>query len=292
METVIQESSAGQRIDIFLQQQLNCSRQKVQQFIKKGLVQVNGKVIKASYKIQEQDKLTVQQDTADMTQESSQEKPMPKLDYLYEDECLIVIHKPVNCIVQQGVDANEATLLDALKQDARTLGPFEEDQRNGIVHRLDRMTEGLLVVAKNKAAYQQLTKQFKERQVTKKYYALLKGNVDNDELHINQPIARNPKERHKYLVLKEGKEAITDIKVLKRYNSMTLCSIQIKTGRTHQIRVHCKFIGHPVLDDPIYGSKSKGLGQRLQAYYLSFDHPIHGKRLSFELPLSDRLKTA
>jgi 23S rRNA pseudouridine1911/1915/1917 synthase len=284
---VVDEFSVGLRIDKFLQDTLQLSRQRIQSAIKDNYILVNNRGVKPAYLLQLQDNILVQ--ISKEEQKNNVVLTELKIDYLYEDKHIVVLNKPINCIVQRGTNSDEPTLIDYMKRDGILFETFSQEFRDGIVHRLDRLTEGIMVVAKTKVAHEQLSEQFKNRLVQKKYYAMLKGNLINDRVHINQPIGRHFKDRYLYTVTKDGKEAITDIHVIKRYGSMSLCDVEIKTGRTHQIRVHAKFIGHPVLDDPQYGAKTTGMGQRLQAYFLAFFHPETGQRMAFVLPISGRV---
>jgi len=218
------------------------------------------------------------------------------MDILYEDNDLLVVNKPSGLLTHPvSPSAQSESLVSVLQDRGTTLSDVAGDYRAGIVHRLDRFTDGLMVVAKTNDAHQELARQFKNREVTKKYYAMVYGNVQDDERIIEKTVGRHAHRRMKMTTtnIASGleKTASTKIKVLRRYNTKTLLEVSPKTGRTHQIRVHLAAIGHAVLGDPLYGKrKPQTRGQLLQSFYLGFTHPTSGKALSFELPLSDRLK--
>ena len=272
------------RLDQFLQKKLKITRNKVQALIKSNCVLVNNCNVKPAYKLQINDliELTLPKD------EKPKKEYSQKLEYLYEDNSIIVINKQPGLLVHETDNCTEATLVDYLKKESISLYPLSSN-RAGIVHRLDKMTQGLMVIAKQKKSYEFLVEQFKKRAVKKRYFAMVKGNLSNNKLEINQPIDRDFKKRNKFVVAKTGKEAITKVTVLKRFNSKTLCDIELLTGRTHQIRVHMNFIGHPILGDSFYSRTSRNQGQLLQAYYLQFIHPESLKEISFCTQISDRI---
>jgi len=212
------------------------------------------------------------------------------LEMLYEDSAILVLNKPPGLVVHEGDVAGEETVVSLLQAQGVSLYP-QEGKRPGVVHRLDRYTEGVMVFAKTEEAYTGLCAQFKNRQVYKRYVAMVVGNVKNDQMTIRQPIARQRRSRNKYTVNPAGKEAHTDVTVLRRYNSKTLCKVRLHTGRTHQIRVHLHFIGHPVLGDPLYGKTTRQphTEQLLQATCLGFTHPTTQQYWYFHVPFSKRL---
>ena len=280
----VKKSHEFQRIDQYLVDQIQQSRAQIQQKIKQRLVTVNQQYVKASYLIQEGDMISID-DTVEIPQDKLFDCPPT---FLYEDEHIAVLHKPINMAVHSD-NTSLVTLLDYLQHFKMHLADVSET-RPGIVHRLDKMTEGLMVVAKTVKAFEALKEQFKQRTVIKKYYAVVKGDFSRDFCEITRPIGRHPSKRHLFVVRMDGKEAITHVTVLKRFNTKTLCDVEIKTGRTHQIRVHLSDMGFPIINDSEYGPYKKSSSQLLQSYYLSFSHPISNSRFSFEIPLSDRLK--
>lgn len=283
MDIKVEKKYDFYRVDQFLSEQLGQSRSIIQKQIKRGAILLNGKTIKPSYYIQEHDVFVVSSETVDLQKQLY----MGDIACLYEDESIVVLNKPINLVVHTDLP-HQDSLCDYLQR--KHILNDSVDSRFGIVHRLDKMTEGVMVVAKNQQAMEALKDQFKSRSVHKKYYAVVKGNLLRDVYHINRPISRHTTKRHLYRVDPNGKEAITTVTVLKRFNTKTLCDITIKTGRTHQIRVHLSEMGYPIVGDVEYGRSKLTDGQHLQAYFLSFKHPIHGKQISFEIPLSDRLK--
>ncbi|MFC1752620.1 RluA family pseudouridine synthase [Thermoproteota archaeon] len=226
-----------------------------------------------------------------------------KLNILYEDDDIIIINKPAGLTVHKGAATTGTLLTDTLKAHKRHLSDIGGEDRPGIVHRLDRDTEGLMIIAKTNAAHIHLAEQFKSRTIIKKYYAMIKGDPKNDYFIIDKPIGRHPKIRIKRTVVSEtspqAKTAHTEVRVMKRFGTKTLVEVTPKTGRTHQIRVHLAYAGYPVLGDPYYSGKKKEKqlkiqqklgkdlkGQQLQAFYLKFQHPRTGKWLEFKQPLS------
>ena len=274
------------RLDSYLQTYYQISRVEAKQWIVHKKILVNGSHKKPSYLVRIGDELICDLTVSIAVQKGAVLQNTFSLDYIYEDQDLIVINKPNDLVVHRSDSYTDMTLVDRLMQNNVNLFHYGDDYRQGIVHRLDRFTEGLMVVVKSKLAYQSLTDQFREKQVKKYYYAMLKGNLLNDELDVDQPIGRHTKQRHKYCVQDHGKPSLSRFSVIKRYNSMTLCNVALITGRTHQIRVHAHYIGHPLIGDHIY---SKGDGQLLQSFYLSFFHPRLKLRMSFEIPMMNRM---
>ena len=280
-----------QRLDTYVQQSFSLSRSQAKEAILAGFVRVNGYVQKPAYLVVEEDDVAL-----DLEQVSAMNKatnvPVKKesmsIVFLYEDDHVLVVNKPVGMVVHEGDHAGEDTMIDCLQQ--RSVRLFDSGQANrpGVVHRLDRMTEGVMVFAKSEQAYMALTDQFRERRIEKQYWAILEGNLDNDELVVDQPIARHGRVRNKYTVKADGKAAKTVFRVMKRYNSQTLCLVQLFTGRTHQIRVHAQFIGHPIIGDALYSDTARKSGQLLQACVLGFMHPVTQQFLKFSVPRSKR----
>lgn len=280
-----------ERLDVAVQRRFSLSRPQAKEAILAGFVRVNGYVQKPSYHVSDVD--DVQLDRSKVTQKPPQlptdmQKGVGDIIFLYEDEHVLVLYKPVGMLVHEGDHVGEKTVVDTLH--ARSVSLYDSGQalRPGVVHRLDRMTEGVMVLAKSKQAYYSLTDQFRERRIEKRYWVTLEGNIDNDELVVEQPIGRHNRVRNKYTVKADGKAAKTVFRVVKRYNSQTLCLVQLFTGRTHQIRVHAQFIGHPIIGDALYGKTSRKSGQLLQACILGFMHPVTEKFLRFSVPRSKR----
>ena len=214
------------------------------------------------------------------------------LDIVYEDEDLIVINKPKDMVVHPAVGNYNGTVVNGLLAHCKELSDINGYYRPGIVHRIDKDTSGLLVCAKNNEAHRILSEQLKDKSCYRKYYALVSGIIENNEGEIDAPIGRSEKDRQMMSVTsKNSKEAITEFKVLERYNDSCLLDVELKTGRTHQIRVHCKFINHPVINDNKYNKNTiDDTGQYLHAYYLSFVHPGTGKRVEFVTPMPEYMK--
>lgn len=278
------------RIDIYLAKHLELTRNRLQGLITKGLVKVNNEVIKANYKLSMGDKITVQ---VPLPVELTVEAEKIALDIVYEDSDLIVVNKPQGMVVHPANGNYSGTLVNALLAHCENLSGIGGVIRPGIVHRLDKDTSGLLVVAKNDLAHLSLTEQIKERQVRKEYLTLVYGNLKNDSGSVNAPIGRHPVERKKMaVVFRNGKSAITHYQVLKRFGNYTYLQIVLETGRTHQIRVHMAYIGHPIVSDPVYSSKSKFnlAGQFLHAHKLAFVHPRTGKKMEFSVELPSQMK--
>ncbi|NBV42178.1 RluA family pseudouridine synthase, partial [bacterium] len=260
--------SDGQRLDAYCAEALGQSRSWVVSRIKSGLITVNGKVEKPATRLASNDSVDFSAVVLAVEPEISIETPDELPVMFYEDQDVMVINKPAGITVHPIDTRHKGYFLTTwLKQVCPQIVGVGEPLRPGIVHRLDQMTDGLMVIAKSRLAYDALKQQFHDRLVTKAYYALVKGDVIWTELTINQPIIRNPKNRHKMMVAANGRPALSVAKTVHRYGSSTLVEVSPKTGRTHQIRVHMEFVGHPVVGDPLYGKESaKRTGQRLQAY--------------------------
>ena len=262
------------------------SRSKIQTHLDAGLILVNGKVEKASYKLSEGDVITVE----DFPSESSDLNPEDiPLDIVYEDDDLIVVNKPGGLVVHPGAGNKEHTLANALKFHSENLSSLNGEFRPGIVHRIDKDTAGLLIVAKNDAAHAFLSSQLVDHTLSRKYFALVLGVISENEGKIIAPIGRDQKFRQKMCVdLLHGKEAETSFKVLERFKDSTLVECSLKTGRTHQIRVHMNYIGHPVVGDPVYGKGNRAIyddGQLLFAHEIHFIHPKTKKEMTFSVDL-------
>lgn len=277
----------NERLDSYISKSnLDLSRSMVQKLIKENRVFVNGKNEKESYKIKVNDNITIQIEDPKSSKLEAQDIP---LNIIYEDNDIIVINKPKGMVVHPGNGNPDNTLVNAVLAHCKgSLSGIGGEIRPGIVHRIDKDTSGLIIVAKNDKSHINLSEQIKNHEVTKIYTALVKGNISEDEATIDMPIGRDKKDRKKMSVTRDGKEAVSHIKVVKRYGNYTLIRVKIDTGRTHQIRVHMAKIGHPVVGDEVYSSGKNEFGvkgQMLHSTILKFKHPISGKEIMLEAPL-------
>lgn len=289
LEIKVNEEDKGLRIDSFLANSSDLSRSQIQKLIEEGRVLVNNETTVSRYKVNPGDFITAEY----LEQTPTDIKPKDiALDIVYEDEDLIVINKPKGLVVHPAAGNYDNTLVNALLYHCKELSDINGYYRPGIVHRIDKDTSGLLVCAKNNAAHAALSAQLQDKTCFRKYYAIVNGIIDNNEGIINAPIGRSSKDRQKMEVTdKNSKEAITEFKVLQRLSSTCLVECELKTGRTHQIRVHMAFIKHPVLNDPKYSKKTiDETGQYLHAYYLSFIHPKTNKRMEFVTDMPEYMK--
>lgn len=279
------------RLDVFLSKCFqDKSRSYIQNVIEDNLVEVNGKAKKSNYKIKSGDNIEIT--IPDPVNLNIQSEDIP-LDILYEDKDVIVVNKPQGMIVHPAPGVYEGTLVNALLNHCNDLSGINGVTRPGIVHRIDKDTSGILVVAKNDNSHNKLAKQLKDHSMTREYIALVEGVVKLDEGTVDEPIARHPKDKIKMAVCVNGKRAITHYKVIKRFKSNTLIKCILETGRTHQIRVHMAYIGHPLVGDPVYGYKKQRFklgGQLLHAEKLGFIHPATGKYIEFETEIPDYFK--
>ena len=288
-KVVVEENTNNKRIDSYIvDQNMHLSRTTIKRLLEEGKMLVNGNKKKPSYKPEKGDVITIEIPKAEEIDLKPQNIP---IDVIYEDNDIIVVNKPKGMVVHPANGNPDGTLVNAILSLCKdSLSGIGGEIRPGIVHRLDKDTSGLLIIAKNDLAHINMSKQIQDRKVIKKYIALVKGVIGEDTATINMPIARSTKDRKKMAVDSKGKEAITHYKVLQRYDKYTLLEIKIDTGRTHQIRVHMAYIGHPVVGDIQYsnGKNEFGVeGQMLHSRYLEFDHPITGKRLKLEAPLPE-----
>ena len=290
-EFIIKKEDINKRIDVYLSSINNdFSRVAIQRLIENGKILVNKEKTKSSYKIQENDMITLEEEKPKEISIKAQEIP---IEIIYEDNDIIVVNKPKGLVVHPANGNPDGTLVNSLMAICKdSLSGIGGKIRPGIVHRLDKDTSGILIVAKNDKAHINMSEQIKNHEVQKTYIALVKGIVKETEATINMPIGRSQKDRKKMAVIREGKEAITHFKVIERFPkyNCTLLEIKIETGRTHQIRVHLSQIGYPIIGDSTY-SNAKNLwnieGQCLHAYSLKFKHPITKKEmfLKAELPI-------
>lgn len=283
----ISKELAGNRIDKTLPNlDKNLTRVMSQKLIEQGNVKVNGKNVKTSYKLNENDKVEVE--IPEVKEVSIEAQDIP-VEVLYEDNDIIVVNKPKGLVVHPANGNPNGTLVNALMKICKgTLSGIGGEIRPGIVHRLDKDTSGVLIVAKNDKAHLALCEQIKNREVKKTYLALTRGIIKENEATINMPIGRSTTDRKKMAVVKTGKEAITHFRVLERFEENTLLEINLETGRTHQIRVHLSQIGYPIVGDMVYsnGKNKFGVqGQMLHAWKIKFTHPITGKEMEIEAPL-------
>ena len=264
------------------------SRSHLKKLIDNGNVLVNGARVKAHHNVKPGETIEIR---LEEIAPAAAEAEDIKLDIIYEDDDIVVINKQPGIAVHPGAGIHSGTLVNALLYHCKTLSDISE-AGPGIVHRLDKDTSGVMVVAKNNASHAQLARQFKERAVKKNYIALVRGSVELDEGTVDLPIGRHASNRQKMAVRYDSeKKAITEYKVLKRFDDFTAVLLNLKTGRTHQIRVHMAYLGHPVLGDGKYGAKGKFPRQALHSYYLSLHHPGTGKPLEFKAPLPEDMKS-
>ena len=288
MKKIISDNK-GKRIDAYISEKEEITRTTAQRLIEDGNILVNGKKQKSSYKVSIGDIITIEEVEAKPIELKAQDIP---IEIIYEDNDIIVVNKPKGMVVHPGNGNSEGTLVNAIMAICKdSLSGIGGEIRPGIVHRLDKDTSGLLIVAKNDKAHVNISEQIKNHEVKKTYIALVRGIIKENEATIDMPIGRSNSDRKKMAVTKNGKNAITHIKVLKRYdNKYTLLEINIETGRTHQIRVHLSHIGYPIIGDYIYsnGKNEFGVvGQCLHAKRLEFKHPTSGKKIILEAPLPE-----
>ena len=281
---------ADVRADVFVCEKLSGkTRSAVKKLFEGGLVSINGKIAKPSQTVSVGDEIEVVLPEA--VEYSAKPENIP-IDIIYQDEDIAVVNKPQGMTVHLGNGNVDGTLVNALLYRLDSLSGINGVIRPGIVHRIDKNTSGLLVVAKNDRAHLSLSAQLAEKTCRRTYLALLEGNLKTDEGTVTTYIGRSPENRVKMAVVPpdKGKLAITDYSVETRYKGFTLCRFDLKTGRTHQIRVHAKYLGHPVVGDAVYGIKKQKFklnGQLLHAFRLTFTHPSSGKEMTFEAPLPD-----
>ncbi|WP_373842858.1 RluA family pseudouridine synthase [Limosilactobacillus sp.] len=261
------------------------SRSQLQRWIENGHVTVNGQVVKPKYKLAAGDQITIKPEKPKKINLEPENIP---LDIVYEDDDVIVVNKPQGMVVHPAPGHPDHTLVNALLYHS-PLSTINGEFRPGIVHRIDKDTSGLLMVAKNDMAHRSLAAQLKAKTNEREYVALVHGVIKEDRGTIDAPLGRSRKDRKKQAVVADGRHAVTHFKVLKRYRHYTLVSCRLETGRTHQIRVHMKYIGHPLAGDPLYGPRKTlpGHGQYLHARLLGFKHPRTGKQMTFTAPLPD-----
>ena len=283
---IVDIDNIDKRLDVFITENTPLSRSQIQKLIANGSILLNGLKTNKKYKTELDDEIVFDYEDKELTDIKPQNIP---LDIVYEDEDLIVINKPKDMVVHPAVGNPDGTIVNALLYHCKELSDINGYFRPGIVHRIDKDTSGLLVCAKNNSTHNFLADQLKDKRCYRKYIAVVNGVIENDEGEINAPIGRSEKDRQKMTVTdKNSKEAITEFKVLERYGNSSLVECELKTGRTHQIRVHMSFINHSVFNDNRYSKKTiDKTGQYLHAYYLSFIHPKTNKRMEFSSKLPE-----
>lgn len=269
------------RIDKYVTEHTNYSRNLVLNLLKSGNILVNDKIVKPSYKVHSKDIITIKDVKSPTDEIIPWDYP---LDIVYEDDDIIIVNKPSGMVVHPGAGNKDHTLVNALKYHTDKLSDINGIERLGIVHRIDKDTSGLIIVAKTNKAHEILGEYFKNHSIKREYIALLCGVLPHDTATIDAPIGRDEKNRLRMTVTpNNSKRAITHLQVLKRYKDYTLVKARLETGRTHQIRVHTKYIGYPVYNDPVYASKSEGdFGQFLHSYSMEFIHPITKEKMYFK----------
>ncbi|VEU80795.1 RluA family pseudouridine synthase [Haploplasma axanthum] len=278
----------GLRLDIVLLNKFpDLSRNKIQTMIKSSDVLVNNEKVKTGYILRENDEILMTEIEVAPVIDDSIEKVNLNLDIIYEDDDLLVVNKPKDLVVHPASSYKGVTLINGLVYQVDKLSTINGKNRPGIVHRLDKDTSGLMIVAKSDEAHKELAKDISKHKVVRGYYAIVYGTFENSTGTINMPIKRDPSNRIKMAALEGGRNAVTHFKVLEQYLNHSLVDVELETGRTHQIRVHMSKIGHPILGDQTYGPKKAfgKSGQFLHAYKISFMHPIKKEQMSFETEL-------
>lgn len=286
---VVEELNCETRLDAFITSKVDyLSRTRVKKLIDSGNILVNGKTQKMSYKVRRNDVIEIEEPEVKEVNIVAQDIP---LNVVYEDDDIIVVNKQKGLVVHPANGNWDGTLVNAIMARCKdSLSGIGGEIRPGIVHRLDKDTSGLLIIAKSDEAHLKMSEAIKNRELKKIYYALVRGTVSENDATINMPIARSKKDRKKMAVDKNGKEAITHFRVIKRFEKYTLLEVKIDTGRTHQIRVHLSEIGYPIIGDEVYsnGKNEFGIkGQLLHAKSLEFKHPITGKKMHLEAELPE-----
>lgn len=288
----VDENDENKRLDSFLTELVpDLSRSKLQSFIKQGVVKVNNSSKKPSYQLRENDKIEFD---IHKEEEIKIEPENIPLDIVYEDENMLVVNKPSGMLTHPTTIEKSGTLVNALLfKYGENLSDINGEFRRGILHRLDRNTSGLLMVAKNNKAHEFLASQIKNHTITKKYRAIAKGVIVQDEFEITSPIGRNPNQPHKMMVREDGKPSKTIVKVIERFKDATYVELTLVTGRTHQIRVHLKSINHPIYNDTLYGAgqgKVKTEEQVLQSYFLRFTKPFGDEIIELEIKPDEKIQ--
>lgn len=288
---LIEEAEAGLRVDVYLSGKFpGISRSQVQRLIEDDRLLVNARRVKSSHKLKAGDEVEFELPPAVELKVEAENIP---LEIIYQDEYLAVINKPVGLVVHPAPGNEHGTLVNALLYHLTDLSSVNGVIRPGIVHRIDKDTSGLLVIAKNDEAHQALSKQLADHSMTREYVALCEGLVKTDQGTIDSPIGRDPRNRLRMGIVPNGRRAVTHYTVQQRYQDMTLVRLRLETGRTHQIRVHMASIHHPVAADPVYGFKKQRVkyqGQMLHARLLGFLHPRDGQPMEFSVPVPEEFR--
>ena len=282
----------GERIDVFLSEKMQKTRSSIAKAIEEEHVKRNGEIVrKAGVKLESGDVIDIEFTEAKPISAEAENIPV---NIVYEDADIVVVNKPQGMVTHPASGSPSGTLVNALLYNISDLSGINGEIRPGIVHRLDKDTSGLLVVAKNDDAHLSLSKQISQKKALRYYYALVEGVISKDEGEIDKNIARSKKDRKKMTVAEEGRRAVTLYKVIARFKKCTLVECELKTGRTHQIRVHMKSIGHPVVGDAVYGTPSAlaPKGQLLHAHKLVLFHPKTGEKMTFEAPVNECFQKA
>ena len=283
----IEQEMAGERIDKALASiQEGWSRSQVGNWLNEGAIKVNGADVKAKYKVKEGDVIEVDVPEVEDLEIVAEDL---NLEIVYEDADVLVVNKPRGMVVHPAPGHTTGTLVNGLMHHCKDLSGINGVARPGIVHRIDKDTSGLLMVAKNDVAHEGLVNQLVDKSVTRKYTALVHGHIAHDKGTIDAPIGRDQKDRQKQAIVDNGKHAVTHFQVIERFGNFTLIECRLETGRTHQIRVHMNYIGFPLAGDPKYGPKKTidFPGQVLHAGVLGFNHPVTGEYLEFSAPLPE-----
>lgn len=284
MQKIVVNDNNFERIDKYLVKKVDLSREKIQDLVKNGLILVNNETVKANYIVKENDEITIYEEEKRNSPFEGTDIPV---DIVYEDDDIIVVNKQSGLTVHPGSGNTSNTLVNALIHYNKKLSKIGGLERPGVVHRIDKDTSGLIILAKNDKTHRILADYFKNKTIKRTYIALVKGVISEASGTIDAPIGRDEKNRLRMSVTdKNSKRAVTHFKVLKRYKKYTLLELELETGRTHQIRVHMKYINHPVYNDPLYTNDSTTeFGQFLHSAKMELIHPITKKLLKFEAPL-------
>ncbi|GAA0861055.1 RluA family pseudouridine synthase [Paraclostridium tenue] len=287
------DEEEGSRLDVYLSEQLGeMSRSYIQKLIKEKKVKVNEKIEKAKYLVKENDNISIEIPKPKTLEIIAQDIP---IDIVYEDDDLLIVNKPQDMVVHPAPGNYENTLVNAILYHCEgNLSSINGVIRPGIVHRIDKDTSGLLMIAKNNNSHNYLSEQLKDHSITREYEFICHGVIKEDKITVNKPIGRNPKDRLKMAVVKDGKHAVTHFEVINRYENFTHVKATLETGRTHQIRVHALSLNHPLLGDPIYGPKNNKFGvkgQVLHAKKLGFIHPTTKEYVEFDSELPEHFKS-
>lgn len=291
-EWTVDANFVKERIDKFVKEHIDTdvSRTQIQLWIQNGDITVNGQVVKVNHKLAQDDVVTLVMPEPEFVEIIPEQIP---LDVYYEDQDVIVVNKKRGMVVHPAPGHSSGTLVNALMYHCKDLSGINGELRPGIVHRIDKDTSGLIMAAKNDKSHASLSAQLKEHSVTRKYIALVHGNLSHDQGTVDAPIGRDTQDRKMYTVTeRNSKHAVTHFQVMERFGDYTLLELKLETGRTHQIRVHMKFIGHPLVGDPMYG-RSKGIkmdGQALHAAVLGFIHPSTSEYVEFSAPLPEDME--